>query len=354
MIARKNWASIKNSPNSRLVAVASRNGERAVQYIDECQNHVPQDPKPRAIGSYDEMIAADDIDAIYIPLPTGTRAEWCIKAAKAGKHVLGEKPCGVDVAELESILAACQENNVQFMDGVMFMHSTRLPKLRDTLDDGKSVGDIKRIQSAFSFRGPSEFIDHNIRVNSSLEPMGCLGDLGWYNIRISLFAMKYQMPKTVTGRLLTAMQRPDSPLPVPLEFSGEMFWENGVSAGFYCSFVTANQQWANISGTAGYLRLPDFVVPFFSSEVAFEVNQHQLDQHGCTFNMQQYTQRIAVREYANNESGAQETNLFTNFSSLVQSGKPDNSWGEITLKTQQILDACYASATNGGAEQTIE
>jgi predicted dehydrogenase len=353
MIARKNWASIKNAPNATLVAVASRSEERAAQYIDECQSQVPHETKPRAIGSYEEMIAADDIDAIYVPLPTGTRAEWCIKAANAGKHVLGEKPCGVDVAELESILHACKANNVQYMDGVMFMHSARLPKMRETLDDKESVGDLRRIQSGFSFMAPADFIENNIRINSDLEPMGCLGDLGWYNIRISLFAMNYEMPSKVSGRLLTDMKRDDSPNPVPLEFSGELFWDNGVSAGFYCSFVTGHQQWTHISGTNGYLELPDFVLPFFSSEVAFDVGNHELDLHGCVFNMQEHTRRVPVREYGNNEPGAQETNLFANFSSLVQSGTPDNSWGEIALKTQKVMDACYASAKANGLPRRV-
>jgi predicted dehydrogenase len=352
-IARKNWASIKNSPNATLVAVASRSQERAQQYIGECQSQVPHDPKPRAIGSYEEMIAADDIDAIYVPLPTGTRADWCIKAANAGKHVLGEKPCGVDVPELESILNACQANNVQYMDGVMFMHSARLNKIRETLDDGKSVGDIKRIQTGFSFLAPSDFIENNIRINSDLEPMGCLGDLGWYNIRMNLFAMNYAMPSKVSGRLLTDMKRDDSPNPVPLEFSGELFWDNGASASFYCSFVTEHQQWAHISGTKGYLSLPDFVLPFFGSEVAFDVGNHEFDLHGCVFNMQERTRRVAVSEYANNEPGAQETNLFENFSNLVLSGTPDNTWGEIALKTQKVMDACYVSAKEDGQVVTL-
>jgi predicted dehydrogenase len=348
-IARKNWASIHNSPNSELVAVASRSEARAAEYIDECQGQVPHESKPRAIGGYDEMIAADDIDAIYVPLPTGMRAEWCIKAANAGKHVLGEKPCGVDVAELESILSACQANNVQYMDGVMFMHSARQQKLRETLDDGTSIGDIKRIQSGFSFLAPTEFIENDIRINSDLEPMGCLGDLGWYNIRVSLFAMDYAMPTKVSGRLLTDMKRADSPNPVPLEFSGELFWDSGASASFYCSFITEHQQWVHVSGNKGYLQFPDFVLPYFGSEVLFEVSNHHLDIHGCVFNMQEHTRRVAVPEYGNNEPGAQETNLFNNFSDLVLSGKPDNSWGEITLKTQKVMDACYASANADGA-----
>ena len=72
-IARKNWDAIRNSGNGAIVAVASRNEAKAQSFIDECQSEVPFGEAPRAIGGYDEMIAADDLDAIYIPLPTGMR-----------------------------------------------------------------------------------------------------------------------------------------------------------------------------------------------------------------------------------------------------------------------------------------
>lgn len=74
------------------------------------------------------MIAAKDIDALYIPLPTGLRKDYILAAVAAGKHVLCEKPCGVNAAELREIIDACAAAGVQFMDGVMFMHSDRLPR----------------------------------------------------------------------------------------------------------------------------------------------------------------------------------------------------------------------------------
>ena len=85
------------------------------------------------------MIAADDLDAIYIPLPTGMRKDWVIKAANAGKHVMCEKPCAIDSEELEAMTSACAANKVQFMDGVMYMHSDRMAKLREALDDSENV-----------------------------------------------------------------------------------------------------------------------------------------------------------------------------------------------------------------------
>ncbi len=92
------------------------------------------------------------------------RKKWVLRAAAAGKHVVCEKPCGVSTADLEKMISACAKNRVQFMDGVMFMHSPRLPEVRKLLDDGKSVGGIRRISSAFNFLGDGGFSKTNIRV----------------------------------------------------------------------------------------------------------------------------------------------------------------------------------------------
>lgn len=348
-IARKNWLAAWNAENATIVAVASRTKEKAQQFIDDCNAHSSFDPKPLALGSYEELLKRSDIDAVYIPLPTGMRKEWVIRAAEAGKHVLCEKPIGCNAADAAEIIAACRKHNVQFMDGVMFMHSQRLNKLRETLDDGQSVGQLRRITSQFSFNGTEEFAKSNIRASGELEPLGCLGDLGWYNIRFSLWVMNFQMPLQVSGRALTEARRPDSSSAVPTEFSGELFFAHGVSASFYCSFITETSQWAKISGTKGYVSVKDFVVPFYGNEVAFDVTNGGLNQKSCDFNMEDHTRRVALPEYSNGWINSQESNLFRNFSNLAMSGKSDPVWGDIALKTQQVLDACLASSRKDGA-----
>ena len=344
----KNWQSVALSGNGEIVAVASRERAKAQAWIDECSGHVPFSFKPEAVEGYDALLAREDIDAVYIPLPTGVRAEWVIKAARAGKHVVCEKPCGVDVAELEEILAACDEAGVQFMDGVMFMHSARLDALRKTLTDG-NIGELRRISSAFSFNGGEDFREGNIRMHSDLEPLGCLGDLGWYNIRFNLWVMDYAMPKAVSGRMLRGAARSDSPDKVPMEFSGELFFDNDVTASFYCSFLTANQQWAHVCGTEGTLLLDDFVVPFYGSEACFTVSNTESNQHVCDFNMERHDRVVAVREYGGSHPTAQETGLFRNFGELVLNDTPDKTWGDIVLKTQQVTMACIESSKQDGA-----
>src|SRR5437762_10091359 len=75
-IARKNWKAIFNSGNGIVAAVASRDAQRSEDFIELCQGEVPFEQAPLALGSYEALLAAQDIDALYIPLPTGVREEW--------------------------------------------------------------------------------------------------------------------------------------------------------------------------------------------------------------------------------------------------------------------------------------
>lgn len=347
-IARKNWQAIRHAENCTLAAVASRDAQRCRQFVRKCQDHVPFDPPPDACESYEELLARDDVDAVYLPLPTVPRKRWAIQAAEAGKHVLAEKPVGATAADVREILEACRRNSVQFMDGVMFMHSRRLKAMRRVLDDGASIGPLKRITSAFTFGAGEPFFAANIRTTSDLEPLGCLGDLGWYCIRFTLWAMNWRLPAKVCGHILAEHRRPDSPSPVPVDFSAELFFPHGVSAGFHCSFLAEIQQWAVVGGERGSLFVNDFVLPHFGSEAVFQVSNPVFRIDGCDFNMEDHTRRLAVPEYSNAAPDAQESNMFSTFAALALSGKPDAHWAEVALKTQQVVDACLASARSGG------
>lgn len=353
-IVRKNWKAIRNSGNATIVAVASRDEARARRFIEECQFEAPLRPAPLALGSYEALLASPEVEAVYIPLPTGLRKEWVLRAAAAGKHVLCEKPCAVSVADLEEMIAACRRHRVQFMDGVMFMHSRRLGLIRQVLEDPANVGEIRRISSAFSFCADPGFFGSNIRSMSTLEPHGCLGDLGWYTIRFTLWVLKGQMPRRVTGRILAATSGAHTPAPVPTTFSGELLFDDGLSAGFYNSFLTEHQQFAHVSGSRGYLLLTDFVAPFFGSELGFHVNNVAHRVSGCDFNMEPHWRRFAVAEHGNSHPTAQESNMFRTFSELVRRGKLDDSWPELSLKTQRILNACRDSALADGAPVEVQ
>jgi predicted dehydrogenase len=343
-IARKNWRAIAKTRQGRVAGVASRDSSAAESFIRECQASCPQKIQPKAYGSYLALLEDPEIDAVYIPLPTAIRKEWIIRAAQHGKHILAEKPSALNAEELEEILTVCRAKQVQYMDGVMFMHSARLPKIRTVLDDQERIGNIRRIASHFSFCGDEAFRNTNIRSNSLYEPHGCLGDLGWYNIRFILWANGWRVPTKITATCLSTIQGQGSPKPVPSEFSAELWFDHGVTASFYCSFITENQQWCHVSGDRGSLWLDDFVLPYYGSEVGFEVSRPQLTIVGCDYHMHRRSTRESVFEYAAGAATAQEVNMFENFHAALQSAKPDLKWGEMTLATQRVIDAAFQAA----------
>jgi predicted dehydrogenase len=346
-IARKNWKAILNTGNAVVIAVASRDADRARRFISECQAKAEFGAEPVALGSYQELLASPEIDAVYIPLPTGLRKEWVLRAAQAGKHVLCEKPCGCSANDVSEMIAMCRCNRVQFMDGVMFMHSRRLQRMRAVLDDGASIGGVKRVTSSFGAYVPEESLRANIRGQGALEPFGCLGDLGWYCIRFSLWAMNWRLPYQVTGHILSQLPGTGGAAAVPTQFSAELVFEDGASASFYCSFVTGHEQWANVCGTQGCLYVPDFVLPFHGAEVAFETHQATFELQGCDFEMKPLRRRIVVNEHSNSHPTAQESNMFRAFSDRVRSGRLDASWPDMALRTQQVMDSCLGAARAG-------
>jgi len=345
-IAKKNWRAIAKSSSGTVAAVASRRMDAAQSFIAECQSQCPQSQTPDAILGYEALLARQDIDAVYIPLPTGIRKEWIIAAAESGKHVLAEKPAAICSADLEEILYICHRNHVQFMDGVMFMHSERMKRMREVLDDREAIGDIRRIACQFTFLGGDAFSQSNIRVDSQLEPFGCLGDLGWYCVRFLLWANHWQMPTDVRGRRIASLQGINSTTTVPADFSAELLFPNGSSGSFYCSFLSGHQQWAHINGTKGNLFLSDFVLPNFGSEVSFDLEKPNFVTDGCDFHMQKRTRQVSVNEYASGYSPAQEINMFEIFNQIVMSGKLDPHWGEIALATQKVVDQLFLSSVS--------
>ena len=346
-IARKNWKAIQLTGNATVVAVASRDRERSTRFIAECQAEAPMESGPRALGDYAALIESPDVDAVYVPLPTGLRKEWVLRAARAGKHIVCEKPCAASLADLREMLEACRSHKVQFMDGVMFMHSRRLDLLRQVLDGG-TVGTVRRMASAFAFRAEPAFFAENIRAHSQLEPYGCLGDLGWYCIRFALWERGWQLPIEVSGRRLSEVRRPDSPAPVPTGFCAELVFPHQVSASFYCSFLTETEQWVRLSAERGCLQIADFVLPCVGPEIGFEVHHTDFQVNGCDFRMQVRADRHTVAEHSHGHADAQETNLFRNFSATVLAGTLNPLWPEMALKTQQVMCACLESANAGG------
>lgn len=326
-IVRRNWPAMLASGAAELAGLASRDPASAAAFIGEMQALHPWPEPPAVFGTYQALLDSPAIEAVYIPLPTALRKEWVLRAAAAGKHVLCEKPCAIHAADLEEMIACCRANGVLFMDGVMFMHDPRYPLLRRILDDGTSVGPLRRITSAFSFRGSAEFLAGDIRLTGGLEPTGCLGDLGWYCLRASLWAMHWQLPQRVSGRILSSVPAADGSSGVTA-FAGELDFAAGVHASFDCSFLIPGRRWLELAGTEGTLRIPDFVVPVPENDVDWELGYDRVPRAGFP-----------------GAVGAE--GLFRTFAREVAAGGFSPHWAMIALKTQQLLDACWESARLG-------
>ncbi|MEM9365733.1 MAG: Gfo/Idh/MocA family oxidoreductase [Planctomycetota bacterium] len=351
-IARKNWKAVRMSGNSVVKAVASRDLDRAEAFIQECSmevppviatDGVPSLQRPQAFGDYQEMIERDDIDVIYVALPTAVRKQWVIAAAKAGKHVVCEKPVAVNAEDAAEMVAACTDSGVGFIDGVMFDHSARLPMVVQQIHGSEELGRLRRIQSHFSFCGDEGFYERDIRTRFDLEPHGCLGDLGWYCIRLTLRLMRGVLPVSVSGHTLASVDDGR----VPIEFRGEMQFPE-VSAGFFCSFRTANQQTMWVSGESGTLTMDDFVLPYYDSECKWQVHRPELQIDNCRWNFGRHTAHFAVHEHAGGEEDSQEVNLVRRFAQSALDGTPDPADAEIALATQRVLDAMRRSDASGG------
>lgn len=337
-IGRKNWKAILNSGNAVVSAVASRDLARSRAFIAECQQQHPFAQCPAAFGSYEALLESPDVDAVYVPIPTGLRSEWVVRAAQHGKHVLCEKPCATNAAELEVMLSACREHRVQFMDGVMFMHNPRLARVREILEAGQSVGPIRRIASAFTFYSGEKFFQDNIRADGALEPTGSLGDLGWYCIRFALWTFRWQLPERVAGRILSESVALPGRVSTPAEFAGTLFYPGGVTVEFHASFRAAKQQWVHVGGRDGWLRVPDFVHPLNGYAPAFELNDTWVTVDGGVV--------CPPGEDAGGygHATAQDTRMWRNFASQAASGHLNGEWPMWSLQTQKVLDACFLAA----------
>ena len=332
-IARKVIKAMHLASNAVPTAVASRSLDRAKAFAKETNIN-------QAYGSYAELLAAPDIDAVYIPLPTAVRKQVILDAAAAGKHVLSEKPVAVSIQSAQEIIAACDQAGVQFMDGVMFMHHHRLPRVLERLGDiGPSPS---MINSTFTFLADDAFMHSNIRTSMETEPLGCVGDIAWYNARISLVVMG-GMPTVVRAR---HHELHDG---VPIHTSGELEFagDHGpVVCHFQCSYRHPLRQWVEIIGDRGSIWIHDFVHGN-PNEAVFKIHQDTTLKNADTLIDEKF-ERIVVAH------SVQEAEMIQSFSRIVVGEVPlDPQWPRWTLDTQRIIDAIMESARQDGADVTI-
>ncbi|ATN32643.1 oxidoreductase [Rhizobium sp. ACO-34A] len=227
---------IQDAETCVVTAVASRDLARARAMADRFS-------VPHAFGSYEEMLASDVIDAVYIPVPTAQHVEWAIKAADAGKHVLCEKPLALKAAEIDAVIAARDRNGVLVSEAFMVTYAPVWRKVRSLLAEG-AIGKLRHVQGAFTYfnRDPS-----NMRNKPELGGGG-LPDIGVYPSISTRFA---------TG---AEPQRVQAVVERDPEFGTDVYASIKADFGdfelsFYISTQMANRQTMVFHGTEGFIEV---------------------------------------------------------------------------------------------------
>lgn len=233
---------IQRSSNGDLVAVASRDGERARAFAEA-------HGIPRHHGTYEALIEDPEVDALYIPLPNGLHREWTIRACEAGKHVLCEKPLALDAAECEEMADAAESAGVLLMEAFMYRFHPRTERLVTLLRDG-AVGDLRTIRSAFTFRLTKP---DNIRLDPDLGG-GALMDVGCYCVNVSRTLAGAEPVEVMATARWTERGVDD-------ELTGMMRFEDGLVAHFDCSLTMERCEFVEAAGTEGHLRADAAFLP---------------------------------------------------------------------------------------------
>lgn len=231
---------IQAAPNCEVQAIAGRDPERTNEVADQLGI-------PTRHGSYAELLADPDVEAVYVPLPNHLHMEWTIKAAEAGKHVLCEKPLALTAADGQRMVDACAEAGVVFMEAFMYrLHPTWQTAL-DLLRGGR-IGELVTVQSWFSYFNDDPSNIRNIADYGG----GALMDIGCYSINLSRLLFDSE-PTNVTGVVTR-----DSASGVDTTTSGVLEFGDG-TATFTCSTRSAPDQRVHVYGSAGRI---SFEIPF--------------------------------------------------------------------------------------------
>jgi predicted dehydrogenase len=232
-INRPVLAGARKSDRVTVTAVASRDRERAVAYAHE---HGLE----RAHGSYDDLLADSEIDAVYISLPNSLHVEWTLRALAAGKHVLVEKPFSRRPAEVERVFDAAEQAGLIVSEAFMWRHHPQTKRLAALVAEGE-VGRLRHIRAAFRF-GLTRMVD--VRLLTELDG-GALMDVGCYCV--SAARLLAGEPERVTGAQVVGQSGVD------LEFTGTLALPGGVAADFECAFVPPARGELEVTGEDGAL-----------------------------------------------------------------------------------------------------
>lgn len=221
-----------------VVAVASRSAAKAEAYAARWDI-------PKAYGGYENLLADDSVDAIYISLPNGLHHEWTMRALEAGKHVLCEKPYSRWPTEADAAFSAAQRRGLVLSEAFMFRYHPQIVRLAEMVLVEGAIGEVQLIATSFSW--PTETAD-DIRLDASLGG-GSLLDVGVYCV--SAGRMLAGEPRSVTAQQLTG------PTGVDDAFVATMEFDSSVVAHFDCGIHLPDRSHLEVVGTLGTITVSD-------------------------------------------------------------------------------------------------
>jgi len=223
---------MQRAARTRIAAIASRDLDRAREYASELSI-------PTVYGTYEELLADPNIDAVYIPLPNHMHAEWVIAAARAKKHVLCEKPLAMNAAEAARMVAVAEQEGVLLAEAFMYRLHPTWQKVRELVASG-GIGRLSAIQSWFGYHNDDPANIRNIYETGG----GALYDVGCYCVSLSRLLFDAE-----PHRVVASVVR-DPEMGVDVLTSGILEFDQGV-ASFTCSTRTETDQRVHIYGTTG-------------------------------------------------------------------------------------------------------
>jgi predicted dehydrogenase len=245
-MAKKLAQALAESPIGTLTAIGSRSEVSAKTFQDEFQ-------VPLHFSTYEALLASSEVEVVYISTPHPSHAEWAIRAAQAGKHILCEKPLTMNQAEAEHVMAAAQQHGVFLMEAFMYRCHPQTQHVVQLIRDGL-VGDVRLIQASFSFQVPYDPMSR--LFNANLGGGGIL-DVGCYT--------------TSMARLLAGAARGGEAIePLTIQGCGHLHPETGVDelavanlefpgkiiAQLACGVSQQLENVVKIFGSKGYLTIP--------------------------------------------------------------------------------------------------
>jgi len=238
-ISRSFLAGLAGSATEHAVAIGSR-------ALDRAEATARQFGVPRAYGSYEQLLADREIEAVYVGTPNGAHAQWAIAAAQAGRHVLCEKPLGVSRAEVETMFAAAREHGVWLMEAFMYRFHPRTLRLAEIVAAGE-IGAPTLVRASFGFAVTDPA---NVRLSAELAG-GALMDVGCYPVNAARMIAGPVRAATATAR----WQDVDVTLAGVLDHTG------GALSLVSCSLVSGRHNELEVVGSEGVIIVPDAFTP---------------------------------------------------------------------------------------------